>query len=112
MAGKNYDGINSSLRLKVCLQNVNKMLNSCYAFLKPKQSECTVVSPGSDVIRILPTGYGKSMLFNTIPVYNQLVNNVKTPIVVILISPLNVIIQQQKQLLSDRAVIISGISNV
>jgi superfamily II DNA helicase RecQ len=105
---KNIELIDRSLHLKICLQFVNKMLSTNFSFMKPKQAECTSVSVGSDVICVLPTGYGKSLLFNTIPVYNKLMNNIKTPVVVILISPLNVIIHQQQQLLGNRASIVSG----
>jgi superfamily II DNA helicase RecQ len=81
---KNIGLIDRSLHLKIFLQFVNKMLSTSFSFIKPKQAECTSISVGSDVICVLPSGYGKSLLFNTIPVYNKmLMNNIKTLVVAI-----------------------------
>lgn len=63
----------------------------CY--LKSKQIECLRAITKSDVMTLLPTGYGKSLIFELIPFYSLCANSVES--VVIVLMPLNVIIQQE-----------------
>jgi superfamily II DNA or RNA helicase len=79
--------------------------------LKDKQKECVLaIGEGdSDVMCILPTGYGKSLVFELLPVYCDLFNkaNAATRDVpkakILVISPLNAIIDQQRSTLGKEA---------
>ena len=62
---------------------------------KPKQKECILASmKNADLLGILPTGYGKSLLFEAIPMYRA-VRDRSAQKRTIIISPLNAIITQQ-----------------
>ncbi|XP_069123906.1 ATP-dependent DNA helicase Q1-like [Argopecten irradians] len=50
---------------------------------------------GNDVISVLPTGYGKSIIFQLLPWFFQRQHNLPLPGIVIVICPLNSIIQDQ-----------------
>ena len=90
-----------SLCLKVALAAVNKDRGTCYTGLKPKQARCLMQLQYTDVLAVLPTGYGKSLIFEllVLPYFHQakclsnLSNNLDVS--VILITPLNSIIQEQ-----------------
>ena len=89
------------------------VLNSAYnnIILKPKQVVCLeTIYMGKDLICILPTGYGKSLIFHLIPCLMFARNNKEDVIVrwkshgitvkevssiIIVISPLNALIQDQ-----------------
>ena len=64
-----------------------------YCYLKPKQIDCLNTILNSDVIAILPTGYGKSLIFEILPFFSYHLYNKKS--VVLVIAPLNVIIEQE-----------------
>ena len=65
--------------------------------LKPLQRECLehVLHDGGDVIFNVPTGYGKSLIFHLLPWILQEKLHLKTPAVVLVVCPLNVIQQDQ-----------------
>lgn len=67
--------------------------------------EC--VLGGNDILANLPTGYGKSLVFQVAPIYHSLLEFSKTGITsankVLVISPLNAIIGQQKKALGQTA---------
>lgn len=92
--------LEQSLKIKLCLAKVNSLVVKPYLYLKPKQIECMYVAVEKDLLCVLPTGYGKSLLFNTIPIYSKLCRQCRTTTIAIVISPLNAIIAQQKFLLS------------
>ena len=90
------------------------ILNSAYNYiiLKPKQVVCLeTIYMGNDLICILPTGYGKSLIFHLIPCLMFARNNKQDDLIVrwkalgitakevssiiIVISPLNALIQDQ-----------------
>ena len=90
------------------------ILNSAYnnIILKPKQVVCLeTIYMGNDLICILPTGYGKSLIFHLIPCLMFARNNKQDDLIVrwkalgitakevssiiIVISPLNALIQDQ-----------------
>lgn len=52
----------------------------------------------------MPTGYGKSLLFELIPVFWSLV--FKKTVKVLILSPLNAIIEQQQEVLGKRAYVL------
>ena len=54
---------------------------------------------GRDVISMLPTGYGKSLIYKLLPIACKEEPSVVA--FVIVIEPLNVIIEQQKKKLGD-----------
>lgn len=71
-------------------------------FLKPKQVLCLeYVINGFDVLAVLPTGYGKSMLYQLLPFIIPVQKNRN---IVIVVSPLNAIIEDQKNVLLERGI--------
>ena len=76
-----------------------KFLSFC---LKPLQVKCfECVLKGLDVIAVLPTGYWKSLLFQLLPDFLP-VNGDKN--IVLVVSPLNSIIEDQLRILEGRGV--------
>ena len=80
--------------------------------LKSKQIEATVASVRkdftgrNDVLVVLPTGYGKTLLFNLIPVYCSLAMDSKAEVsesISLVIAPLNALIDQHVQTLGWNA---------
>ena len=66
--------------------------------LKPKQVKCLeAVYFGRDVIAVLPTGYGKSLIFHLLPslFYDKLTSASNKRAVIIVVSPLNALIENQ-----------------
>ena len=67
--------------------------------LKPKQVKCLeALYFGKDVVAVLPTGYGKSMIFHLLPslCYDKMKRTAPSPSlrpVVIVVSPLNALIK-------------------
>lgn len=81
--------LEDALYIKLCLIHVNKMLLKPLEYMKPKQVDCTYAAVDNDVLCILPTGYGKTLLFNTIPTYSKMIQGCKTKTVATIISPLS-----------------------
>ena len=80
------------------------VVDSDYSFviLKPKQVLCLeAVFAGRDLLTVLPTGYGKSIIFHLLPALLLEKNRRSTsllqvpPPVVVIISPLNSLIHDQ-----------------
>jgi len=68
--------------------------------LKPLQVKCfEYIWKGFDVIAILPTGFGKSLIFQLLP---EFLPCKSTSNIVLVISPLNSIIEDQIEVLKDR----------
>ncbi len=103
--------LDESLKIKLCLAKVNSLLEKPLNYLKPKQIDGTYAGVDNDLLCVLPTGYGKTVLFNTIPVYSKLLRGWQRTTVTIVISPLNAIIAQQKLMFGDKAIVLSGILN-
>ena len=75
-------------KLSIALSNHDQ----CFC-LKPKQVLCfESLIDGSDVIAVLPTGYGKSLLFQFLP---DILPTKTTSNVVLVVTPLNSIIEDQ-----------------
>lgn len=69
--------------------------------LKPKQVQSFhYLLEKKDVISVLPTGYGKSLLYQMLPDFFPCNNEQKVNIVVV-ISPLNSVIEDQMNTLSE-----------
>ena len=79
--------------------------NSSYSNinLKPKQVKCLeAIYCGRDVVAVLPTGYGKSMIFHLLPaLLRDRDKIIGSPIVVIVVSPLNALIKDQIRRISQ-----------
>jgi len=71
--------------------------------LKPKQSECLKLAANrNDIIACLPTGYGKSLLYEVLPYVEDVFRQSDTVVVVVM--PLNAIIDDHMRNIGDRAV--------
>ena len=102
--------IEESLLLKVALVRINCSGGKdgpIYSYLKPKQVECVKAAALKDSINdllcVLPTGYGKTLIFQLIPVYVELKYGFNNSIAIIL-SPLNAIISQQLKMFGKQAI--------
>ena len=77
--------------------------------LKPKQVQCLeAIYSGRDVLAVLPTGYGKSLIFHLLPSLLLKMMNSQRPVpslsfcpVIIVVSPLNALIKDQMRRRSD-----------
>ena len=81
--------LNSSLELKLALQKVNQQRGTKFSFNKPMQAKCIKQVWSTDVIAALKTGYGKSLIFESLAYYKAHLFDVEP--VVIIISPLKAI---------------------
>lgn len=93
--GRFLDKLTFSIKTKIALSNINLCRVKYYNYLKPGQIQCInqVLSNSNDVICVLPTGYGKSLIFEIL----QKITNSS----IILINPLNSIISEQVQRYSN-----------
>lgn len=57
------DILRFSLCSKIVLARVNVRREATYQFLKPKQSKCLKSALDGDTMAVLPTGYGKSLVY-------------------------------------------------
>ena len=67
-----------------------------YTSLKPKQGEALVAATDGDVLVVLPTGYGKTIIIEALPFLSA------TETTVLLCTPLNAIIEEQRLRFGDR----------
>ncbi|XP_062599602.1 probable ATP-dependent DNA helicase RecS, partial [Saccostrea cucullata] len=77
------------------LQKYNVMFDQNISALKPLQQKSLENLLHHGVLSILPTGYGKSLLYELLPFYHLEVTG--KPAVVLVLEPLNVIIEGQMQ---------------
>lgn len=111
-----YSGDVHQLKLilcsKVALFHLNKTRGTTFNILKPKQLDCLLHLLKRDVIAVLPTGYGKSLIFEILPYMLQakgiIFEERVPPVNVIILSPLNSIINEQLDRYGERAVHISS----
>lgn len=87
--------IEFTLKTKFALFSINKQRSTEYNYIKPKQIDCVKYALNCDTLVILPTGYGKSLVY-------ELVQNI-TKTKVIIISPINAIIDEQVNRFGDAA---------
>ena len=91
------DPIDTSLFLKHALQQMNCARGTEYNFLKPGQVKALwSLTSDQDVLALLPTGYGKSLIYEMLPY-------IKPSVLTIIISPLTALIEQQVLKLGSRA---------
>ena len=82
-------------KLKRAIQNALAK-SSLHFTLKKEQMEClsSVITDGKDILAVLPTGYGKSLIYQLLPdVFNQYL--VVQDSIVLVISPLNALMYDQ-----------------
>ncbi|CAG2248251.1 unnamed protein product [Mytilus edulis] len=87
-----------SLQTKIALAAINKKRKTEFSFLKPLQFKSVSAAYHNDAMIVLPTGYGKSLIFEVI------MNMTKKKCIII--SPLNAIILEQSKRLGSEAVIV------
>lgn len=106
--------INILLKKSLAIVNCTR-LSDYYTYLKPKQVQCIrqCVEHHSDLLAVLSTGSGKSLVFIVIPVYELLFSQYKNrsqsaseKSITIVVSPLNAIISQQYEVLGEESAII------
>ena len=80
------------------LNTINKTMLRCFL---PKQIDCLRKADSNDLLAVLPTAYGKSLIFQALPYLSD------PPTQVIVASPLSAIILEQKQKLKDAAIVVN-----
>lgn len=89
------------LRFLSCLHFAIIKSPYCSTILKPKQVICLEkLFLGQDVLAVLPTGYGKSLIFHVLPSLLSAKREKENPIVIV-ISPLNSLIYDQLSRLEE-----------
>ena len=81
---------------KTALSCINKKRCTQFSFLKPKQFDCVKRALKGDTLIVLPTGFGKSLFYELV----QVISGTK----VLIISPINAIINEQLDRLGDAAI--------
>ena len=104
----NREKLEKSIKIKLCLSRINSLFEQPLFYLKPKQVDGTYAAVDNNVLCVLPTGYGKTVLFSSVPVYSKLSRDCCTTTIALIISPLNAIISQQKAIFEGRAIVLSG----
>ena len=92
--------LNFSLKSKYALGLINKKRLTEFAHLKPLQSKSLKLAIEKDVVVVLPTGYGKSLIFEVLPYLNDTK--------VVIVCPLNAIIYEQVQKFGEDAICIEN----
>ena len=78
-----------------CLKFALDKANISYT-LRPKQIETLYeLFRGVDTVAVLPTGYGKSIIFQLLPFMMQKKFGTEEPLIVIVVAPLNSIMEDQ-----------------
>ncbi len=91
-------------KLKRAIQNALAK-SSLHLTLKKEQMEClsSVITDGKDILAVLPTGYGKSLIYQLLPdVFDQYL--VVQDSIVLVISPLNALMYDQIAKLNKRGI--------
>lgn len=89
----------TSLSISDCVNLFDQQIQ-----LKPKQFDCLQhLLAGRDVIANLPVGYGKSLIYQVLPIILKNIVGITKPVVVV-ISPLNIIQCEQIEVLRQHSV--------
>ncbi len=66
--------------------------------LKPEQEECLVhIFNGGDVVALLPTGFGKSLIYQLLPIVSEKLGRPKSgKVIIVIVSPLVVLMDDQE----------------
>jgi ATP-dependent DNA helicase RecQ len=91
------------------LCSINTKRNTSYCALKSEQAECLqhLLLSNSDVLAVLPTGFGKSIIFELIPYCHSFLYPTRSCTVLVVV-PLNAIISEQKARYGSDCVVISN----
>ncbi|XP_028410628.1 uncharacterized protein LOC114533320 [Dendronephthya gigantea] len=87
------------------IDNALLKLGKAEISLKEAQYEAlkAIVINRNDSLVILPTGYGKSLIYQTLPfIFDYLDPSPSLPAIIIVVSPLNALMQEQVEKLSER----------
>ncbi len=92
--------------IKIALAKRNCKTGHAITTLKPKQIDAVEnLLDGYDVVAVLPTGYGKSLIFELLPevyhAYETAMGRTPKPCHILVVSPLNSIINEQKHRYAD-----------
>jgi ATP-dependent DNA helicase RecQ len=99
------EALNRTNKLKKAIQNFNfHTYRNSLNFLKPHQVNALISIQKMDTFVTLPTGYGKSLIFEISPFYAAELGKLQKCII---ISPLNAIISQEIEKLGPLAIRIS-----
>ena len=90
-----FSVIEDCLKHKQYLVRLNIFQGRSYSCFLPKQVQALKKSVCCDTLVVLPTGYGKSLIFQALP-YTQVPSST-----VIVVSPLNAIIMEQERKLKE-----------
>ena len=98
------------LRVKYALAQVNIKRKQEYCYLKPKQMDCLQAVMGNhDILAVLPTSYGKSLIFELAPlVLDSMTFKSDSTSSTIIICPLDSIIKEQVDRYGQQAVHITS----
>ena len=82
-------------KIRIAVNESLAKVNSLFE-IKPKQLDAIMnVLKGFDTLAILPTAYGKSMIFQLLPSICQLLEDQPNNAIVIVVSPLKALIKDQ-----------------
>ena len=96
-----YEGMEMRICLNSFFQGILFVLQRCKfddVFLKVKQYKILdIILSGKDVIGVLPTGYGKSIIFQLLPYIYIYIYEYHSgrELIVLVIAPLNALIEDQ-----------------
>ena len=79
---------------KSVVARFNKHNKNCVEYLKSKQYDCVMKAQQDNLVIMLPTGYGKSLIYHLLSFCN-------TNGVMLVIGPLTLIMVEQKELLGN-----------
>ena len=96
MASAYENLLSFSLKTKLALSAINTKRKTEYNFFKPAQLKCMKSALEADTLGIFPTGFGKSLIFEALPILQSSS--------IIVISPLNSIITEQLERYGEDAV--------
>ena len=71
---------------------MNILLKKSCVFLKPKQVQCIIQCCYNDVLAVLPTSYGKTIIFGILPYYVNLLRNSELTAKIVVVVPLTSIV--------------------
>ena len=93
--------VHDALCTKIAVVAVNKLTRRNINVLKANQVKALYQATRSDVLVTLPTGYGKSLIFELLPHFIHFSTNQKSA--VIIVSPLNAIVNEKLHMYGESA---------
>ena len=96
--------VDNSDKIKGILSDVNTIHNTRILSLKSKQTEAILLAEKGDLLCVLPTGYGKTIIIQCLPYLKH-----SSPGCIVVVNALNCIISEQKDRFGDRCVVIDDV---